>query len=86
MKIAGEMDVKVQFEKLTKTLPLVIITGSGPSLLGRNWIPYISWSSTAAGAQDPRDGLVHHSTTDALQSILIGGGSSLKLGGLTSLW
>ena len=37
----GEIEVHVVYGKITKTLPLVVIRGNGPTLLGRNWMAEI---------------------------------------------
>ena len=65
MNIRGEMNVEVKFESHTKTLSLVVVTGSGPTLVGRNWIPYTSWNCSISG-----ENVIHHSSTDALESLL----------------
>ena len=36
--VLGEMDVKVKYETQSATLPLVVVTGTGPSLFGQNWL------------------------------------------------
>ena len=36
MKVVSELPVKVQYGEQTETLTLIVISGSGPSLLGRN--------------------------------------------------
>ena len=35
------MDVLVTYEDQEKTLPLLVVSGSGPSLFGRNWLAEI---------------------------------------------
>ena len=34
----GEVDVVVSYREQQATLPLVVVSGSGPTLLGRNWL------------------------------------------------
>ena len=41
MDTVGEIEVHVVYGKITKTLPLVVIRGNGPTLLGRNWMAEI---------------------------------------------
>ena len=41
--VVGVTDVQVVYEGQTATLPLVIVKGEGPTLLGRNWLSQI-WS------------------------------------------
>jgi hypothetical protein len=38
MPVLGELSVTVQYGNQTKLLLLVVVTGDGPSLLGRNWL------------------------------------------------
>ena len=38
IQVVGTADVEVQHNSQTVTLPLIITRGSGPSLLGRNWL------------------------------------------------
>ncbi len=41
MRVAGQLDVHVQYGSQTRTLPLVVVAGKGPTLLGRDWLQYI---------------------------------------------
>ena len=42
----GSMDVQVQYQGQEVSLPLLVVPGNGPSLLGRNWMEHIilNWS------------------------------------------
>ena len=44
--VLGKFDVNVTYEDQEKVLTLVVIKGSGPSLIGRNWMTHIrfNWS------------------------------------------
>ena len=42
LEVLGEMEVKVVHEIQMMTLPLVVVKGSGPSLIGRNWMTQLS--------------------------------------------
>ena len=41
MVVAGEMTAAVQYKTQTCTLPLVVVAGNGPALLGRDWLRHI---------------------------------------------
>ena len=47
IQVVGTADVEVQHNGQTVTLPLIITRGSGPSLLGRNWLSTLKldWNS-----------------------------------------
>ena len=47
LKILGEKVVKVQYGDQTWTLPLIVVSGDGPALFGRNWLREIrlDWGS-----------------------------------------
>ncbi len=38
MPVVGEMTVEVRYGMQIQQLPLVVVAGEGPSLLGRNWL------------------------------------------------
>lgn len=46
IKPVGAIDVVVRYQSQTATLPLVIVPGNGPTLMGRNWLEVIKldWS------------------------------------------
>lgn len=41
LKAKGECNVTVEYQSQKKTLPLVVVEGRGPNLLGRNWLSEI---------------------------------------------
>ena len=41
LPVVGEMDVRVQYGQQIQDLVLTVVTGNGPSLLGRNWLAHI---------------------------------------------
>ena len=47
MKVLGQLQVNVQYHGLHHSLPLLVVEGRGPSLLGRNWLGKIKldWAS-----------------------------------------
>ena len=46
LKVLGSLNVQVQYNSQCLTLPLLVVQGTGPSLLGRNWLEHIkfNWS------------------------------------------
>ena len=38
MAVAGAMTVQAQYDEQCSTLPLLVVAGNGPSLLGRDWL------------------------------------------------
>jgi len=47
MTVKGELLVQVVYEQQREHLPIVVVAGDGPSLLGRNWLKHIrlNWNS-----------------------------------------
>ena len=41
MTVMGELLVQVAYKQQCERLPIVVVAGDGPSLLGRNWSKYI---------------------------------------------
>ena len=41
------LDVEVEYESQTTSVPLIVVKGTGPNLLGRNWISivWLNWSN-----------------------------------------
>ena len=50
MEVTGTLNVRVRYGDQKQKLVLVVVTGDGPSLLGRNWLKYIrlDWSGIFA--------------------------------------
>ena len=42
--VIGEFDTEVVYKGQTQTLPLLVIEGHGPSLIGRNWLQSLSFN------------------------------------------
>ena len=42
ISVVGELQVKVQYGKQTEALKLIVVSGSGPSLLGCDWLQKLS--------------------------------------------
>ena len=57
--VVGEAEVDVKYEQQTAHLPLLVVKGDGPSLLGRNWLKVIrlNWSEINAVARHQRGSL-----------------------------
>ena len=57
IQVAGELLVKVQHgQQEAKQLPLIVVQGKGPSLLGRNWLQYVrlDWEVIKKVTQHPQ--------------------------------
>ena len=56
LQIRGEMSAKVQYNKQSFNLPLLIVDGEGPALLGRDWLNHIrlDWARLAYASSSPR--------------------------------
>ena len=50
MGVTGTLNARVRYGDQKQKLVLVVVTGDGPSLLGRNWLKYIrlDWNSIFA--------------------------------------
>ena len=72
LKVAGQISVEVKYGRQMKQLPLYVVIGNGPSLMGRDWLQQIrlNWQSLKLA-----------STTDAKQIRL--NWQSLKLASTT---
>ena len=55
--------VKVQHKKSVKNLPVVVVPGTGPSLVGRNWIKKL-------GLQWRPESQIHHVREETLEEVL----------------
>ena len=49
VSVVGEITLQVKYQSQVKSLPLVVVKGSGPALLGRNWLQEIrlNWHQIA---------------------------------------
>lgn len=41
ISVVGSIEVAVEYQEQSAELPLVIVEGNGPTLLGRNWLKHI---------------------------------------------
>ena len=44
VSVIGELEVEVKYESQTKHLSLLVVPGSGPSLIGRDWMSHITFN------------------------------------------
>ena len=65
LDVRGEVQVEACYREQKKSLPLIVIDGSGPVLLGRNWLEHIrlDWGTLGVAA-------IHHTAADTLAPIL----------------
>ena len=42
IKVLGQINVRMWFMKVNRSLKLMVVAGQGPSLLGRNWLQHIT--------------------------------------------
>ena len=55
--VLGSLEVDVSYEDKMFTLPLLVVQGSGPSLLGRNWLQQIKLNWTKIHVVSPKTSL-----------------------------
>ena len=53
--VAGELKVQVRYGQQKRHLPLIIVAGDGPSLLGRNWLEHLrlDWKTVGTISSEP---------------------------------
>ena len=49
IRLMGNLHVRVQYGDQAAKLALVVVTGNGPSLFGRNWLKYLRSEIAAIG-------------------------------------
>ena len=61
LRVVGETDVKVEYERQKASLTLTVVAGDGPSLLGRNWLQLmkLNWRSIKV-VNTPKDGSLNY--------------------------
>lgn len=64
MEVLGECEVQVSYKEQNEVLPLVVVGGSGPDLIGRNWLKFIrlDWKNICRVSQ--------HGTQGRLEALL----------------
>ncbi|XP_064653028.1 uncharacterized protein K02A2.6-like [Lineus longissimus] len=65
----GRLDVKVSYQGTCYDLPLLVVRGAGPTLLGRDWLSVIrlDWKQVYRADSEQEDG-VHRITLDSVLS------------------
>ena len=60
LKVLGRVEVEVLYKEQKAQLPLIVVAGEGPSLLGRNWLEHLrlDWKE------------IHRLQGDSLQTVL----------------
>ena len=61
LDVMGSMEVEVKYKSQEARLPLLVVTGEGPCLLGRDWLQQIQldWREIHSLQQDPLDAILH---------------------------
>ena len=54
MEVCGQLDVTVRYNSQEYTLPLCVVAGPGPTLLGRDWLRsiHLDWKAIGVVALD----------------------------------
>ena len=85
VKVVGQIDVYLQYQGQSETLPLVVVEGSGPSLFGRDWLARIKleWKKICSIrmpnpdlSQEARKGL--HTTLQSYPNVFKSGLGTIK--------
>ena len=68
LKLRGVIQVPVKYEEQNHQLPLVIVEGDRPTLMGRNWLEVIklNWKKICTIQADPSAEEVHESVEEVL--------------------
>jgi len=82
IQVCGQFNVDVKYKQQSATLPLTMVKGTGPSLLGRNWLAKIRLDCEEIFSVRVSESSLSQDTSQQLHTIL-GGHSDLfkdKLG------
>ena len=65
VKVTGATHVRVRYQQQTKKLPLIVVKGDGPSLLGQGWLEdiYLDW-------REKIDAKLKKTTENTVQQVL----------------
>ena len=72
LHVIGEMTVTVKYQNQQATMPLFVVDGEGPALLGRNWFAHIrlDWANIAYSSHTPELQAVLDSHADVFKDEL----------------
>ena len=61
LDVMGSMEVEVKYKSQEARMPLLLVTGEGPSLLGRDWLQQIQldWREIHSLQDDPLEAILH---------------------------
>ncbi|UYV78194.1 K02A2.6-like [Cordylochernes scorpioides] len=71
LPVLGTLDVPVQYQNSTQTLPLMVIGGEGPSLCGRNWMEALGILPTQPYKVDMIKLPCYHPASEPVEMVLL---------------
>ncbi|UYV68566.1 K02A2.6-like, partial [Cordylochernes scorpioides] len=71
LPVLGTLDVPVQYQNSTQTLPLMVVGGEGPSLCGRNWMKALGILPTQPYKVDMIKLPCYHPASEPVEMVLL---------------
>ncbi|UYV72170.1 K02A2.6-like [Cordylochernes scorpioides] len=71
LPVLGTLDVPVQYQNSTQTLPLMVVGGEGPSLCGRNWMEALGILPTQPYKVDMIKLPCYHPDSEPVEMVLL---------------
>ncbi|UYV72333.1 K02A2.6-like [Cordylochernes scorpioides] len=71
LPVLGTLDVPVQYQNSTQTLPLMVVGGEGPSLCGRNWMEALGILPTQPYEVDMIKLPCYHPASEPVEMVLL---------------
>ncbi|UYV84160.1 K02A2.6-like [Cordylochernes scorpioides] len=71
LPVLGTLDVPVQYQNSTQTLPLMVVGGEGPSLCGRNWMEALGILPTQPYKVDMIKLPCYHPASEPVEMVLL---------------
>ncbi|UYV73726.1 K02A2.6-like [Cordylochernes scorpioides] len=71
LPVLGTLDVPVQYQNSTQTLPLMVVGGEGPSLCGRNWMEALGILPTQPYKVDMIKLPCYHPSSEPVEMVLL---------------